>query len=176
MSLVRFGALIVLLQLAASCDAFGHSCTEIGCSDQLSLTLRPNDSAWSDGTYELAITVDDEERTCSFDVPADLPGLGSVAEIRCMPAPSMVWLQQDSTCMETRTNDAVSQTCTPIPGRFTLQTSFDGTPESIAIELERDGRALLSESREPSYSAFQPNGPDCGPGCQQAEIALTFMQ
>lgn len=164
----------VVLSVLAGCDELGHGCTEIGCMDQVALTLRPSDGPWADGRYALTLALDDgSPETCAFELPADLPELGSVREIRCSGAATF-FLQQEATCTETSSDGARHQTCTPVQGRYTLQSSVPGTPRTVSVELTRDGAALIEESLEPSYRAERPNGPDCEPTCRQASLELSW--
>lgn len=49
-------------------------------------------------------------------------------------------------------------------------------PKMLAIELERDGAAILEEESTPSYVENKVNGPDCGPTCRNAAVDFVVTQ
>jgi hypothetical protein len=75
-------------------------------------------------------------------------------------------------CTESRSGDSVSQACTPITGRWTLEISAPGTPRTLHARIERDAELLLDVQRELEYSEHRPNGPHCDPLCKQSELTL----
>ena len=110
---------------------------------------------------------------CTLRLPADLPPRGSAATPQCGIG-SMALLQQDAECTEMRSGDAVSQSCTPLEGRFALSLSIQGTPAAFDLELRRDGQVLVDERIDLEYESSRPNGPDCEPLCRQAHVERTF--
>ena len=163
---------ILLLGSGSCTELLGTSCTEIGCADQASLTLRPASGEWTAGAYELSLTVDGTERRCAFNVPADLPEPRNGRSL-CEQALAM-YIQPETTCTEHRYRDAVSQSCTPIPDRYSASLTLYGTPSALTVVLERDGTTILDESSTLHYQSERPNGPDCEPLCQQASVNLEF--
>jgi len=61
-------------------------------------------------------------------------------------------------------------------GNSGLELSLNTAPKTIAVDLTLDGALILSESSTPSYVESQPNGPDCGPICRQANVDLMVTQ
>jgi hypothetical protein len=57
-----------------------------------------------------------------------------------------------------------------------FQVFLTSTPKMLAIELERDGAAILEEESTPSYTDNMPNGPDCGPACRQGSVDFVVTQ
>jgi hypothetical protein len=150
---------VALLALAAAfgCDV-GESCTEIGCMDGWSLTVREADGSVPAHTVELdidgahiacpAVSLDARFATC-----ADLVTIQLVDEVVCEE--------------RTSSNGDRSQVCTPT-GRFEQMVSVNATPTEVVVML-REGDTVTDErSFEPRYETTQPNGPDCGPTCHQA--------
>jgi hypothetical protein len=169
---VRVLCLGVALFGSGSCGELGQSCTEIGCSDQAALTLRPAGGEWIAGSYELSVTVDGVERRCAFSVPADLPEPRSGRAL-CDPLLPF-YIQPETVCTERRDRDSVSQTCTPIPDRYSGSLTLQGTPAVLVVIVERDGQILSNETLKPAYQASRPNGPGCEPLCRQARAELEF--
>lgn len=63
-----------------------------------------------------------------------------MGEVRCEPALGFpgVQLVPDVECQEQRSEDSVSQSCTPIASRYTLQLGLSGTPLALDPRLTRD--------------------------------------
>lgn len=168
-----FSTLTALAMAVLGSCSDEHACTDIGCSDQASFTLRPAGSHWDDGAYTLEVTFDDTRYSCAFAVPDALPSTGSWQPVDCTPA-LQVYLTPEVDCEEHRNGDTVSQVCTPIPDQYYLQGSIQGTPATLELTLERDSAALLHETRTLTYQTTQPNGPECGPACRQASTEFTL--
>jgi hypothetical protein len=151
-----------------------HSCTEIGCRDSASLSLQTADNHWTSGDYELTIVAGDTSTTCTFRLPEDLPPMGSPKPLNCDPSigSDVSVLSQVYTCTETRTKDAVSQSCTPVADEYTLEVMLPGTPSDVVLRLDRDGTTLVDQTQALTYKESRPNGPDCGPVCQQASVVV----
>lgn len=167
---------VAFVLFAACSQACSHSCTEIGCLDQLSGTIKTADGTWSNGTYVITIATDQTSYTCSMKLPDDFPKRGAVSALTCEPALGL-WglsLQQDSECKEESAGGAVNQSCTPTPDHYTLTFPLDGTPDTMTIQVERDGTVLSDEVFDPSYKENQPNGKGCGPVCRQGAVELTL--
>jgi hypothetical protein len=101
----------------------------------------------ADGDYRVDVTLDGETVSCDFVVPDDRPG---------------------RVCLES--------------GRFLVayvETGFvvtlDVAAERVAIHVERDGVELADIDYEPEYRPTEPNNPECGPRCANAEdLELTL--
>ncbi|MFZ5895766.1 MAG: hypothetical protein ACOY0T_32215 [Myxococcota bacterium] len=162
-----------------ACSGIGGACTEIGCGDEAILSFRtPADTPWSTGSYALVLTYDGVQHACQFTVPDALPMSGSSHAIPCAPDIGYAGVQffQDSKCQTTRNGDSVSQSCTPIPGRYVLQATVLGTPKDIAVIIRRDDAEIINRNLTLQYSITQPNGPECGPTCHQASADVEVPQ
>lgn len=168
---MRTFALFIALGLAG-CDTdvfLGRACTEIGCSDSLTLGFNTADGHWPDGDYRIEFDFAGDERRCSFSLPEALPAqVGSVGEV--CDSSQRGHFSAKTTCMETRTKDAVTQSCTPLPGQWTLALHREGTPKTVSVRVTRDEQEVASVSQTVSYRENRPNGPDCDPLCRQAQI------
>jgi len=159
-----FSALTVGLQ------GCGQGCTEIGCSDQLSGTIKTADGTWPEGTYTSVITTEKGSYTCTLDVPADL---GEIGQASCVPEGGWsMWVEQDSDCTEEVDEDSATSHCTPIPDHYTVHFAIDDTPGAVTVQIERDGVVLGDEDFSPEYEKSQPNGKGCPPVCRQAHVAI----
>jgi len=168
---------VVLTFVAVAVAAFGAcseptTCTDVGCSDGVSFTVRPQGSHWDEGAYSLAVAFEGADYGCTFTVPDALPSAGSWQPLDCTPA-LQAYLTPEVKCEEHKSGDSVSQVCTPIPDQYYLQVSKDGTPATLVVTLQRDGAPLLDDTRTLAYGSVQPNGPECAPSCRQA--AVDFM-
>ena len=162
--------LLLLLPALSSCET--RQCTEIGCSDGASLTLKTTAGTLPDGTYTLSFSVDGQPYTCSFTAPDGLPREpGRIGAASC-DAGFRLNVLPELVCTEYRTGDAVSQSCTPVPDRWYFAATLEGTPAELTVAVERDGVALLDEHRTLAYRDEYPNGPECDPVCRQASAAL----
>lgn len=160
-----------VLYKGAAC-VWPHGCTEIGCSDEVSLTLAFADHKWPDGAYELEVMLDEVKHVCAFSWPEAEPASGSVGLVPCEPSELRAALAQDAECTEERTADAVIQRCAPLPGQYTLRLSSFGTPRQLQLQATRDGERLRELALELEYSELRPNGPDCEPLCRQSSQKL----
>lgn len=173
------GGLLVPFGLPAlgSCQVLGllpHGCTEMGCQDGVELTLRTADGTWPPGAYALTLVVEGTSQSCALMLPGDLPTNGGSTQLACTPNQGSqgAALNSEVTCVEQRSADSVSQSCTPVPGHFTLSAHVAGAPPALDVILTRDGVQLLAQSLAPTYVRTTPNGEDCDPVCQQASVEL----
>ena len=138
------------LLLLCACDAFPPvACTEIGCSDGLTIELNAREGAFTPGTYTVA-AVSDVDEACSFTIGgADdcAEGAGCVTESSC----------EAGFVLETGDDQVV----------FLL-----GSPDSLTLTVDRDGEILLEETFAPEYVETQPNGKNCPPTCRNASAAF----
>jgi hypothetical protein len=131
----------------AACD-FSQTCTDVGCETGLTLSVRRASGTWADGDYVLAAGTE----RCNFSIPRDLPAVGSITRPGC---------------------DGGTQAQL---GNSGLELSLSTTPKTLAVSLTRDRSVILSETSTPRYQESQPNGPDCGPVCRQADVDLAVLQ
>ncbi len=146
-----------------------HACTEIGCSDQASLTVRTARGEWESGDYSFEVVFDASSHSCAFTLPGDAPVGGAWTPLECTPRLDAS-LTPELKCIEQQSGNSSSQTCSVFEGRFYLQASTQGTPAEVRVVLERDGAPLLDETKALSYRTAQPNGPDCEPTCRHASV------
>jgi hypothetical protein len=134
-------------------DDLGKVCTDIGCKNDMSVTLVSSLGIWAEGSYRLRVTLDGQQQTCDFSVPADLPSGIGVTSLDCGRSDFEAGL-----------------------GDYGVSLQFSTKPETLGLELARDGTVLLSDSREPAYEESRPNGPDCEPACKWADFQVIVQQ
>jgi hypothetical protein len=159
-----------------SCGEEAEGCTTAGCLSGFGVTVRPANGPWPDGVYSLTVTKNGTSHVCQVTLPTDLPALGSTSQVACQPplGISGTSLSQDATCTEQATGDAVSQTCTPIPDRYTLSAFVLETPAEVAVNVARDGTVLVERTETLQYQENHPNGPGCEPTCLGANVYVTL--
>jgi hypothetical protein len=134
--------------------------------------LRAAAGHWPAGGYRVELDFEAEQVSCTFNVPAALPANpGAAGTITCGPSVFANFVAR-TVCTEMRTRDAVSQSCTPLPGEWTLELNHPGTPATIKVRVTRDDQEVASLDRSVQYEESRPNGPDCEPLCRQSQIAL----
>ncbi len=135
-----------------------ESCTVLGCGPALSVELGGGQQ--EPGEYEITITADGVETTCSATLPFASCEL-AVSCDRSDPGFSVL----HSGC-----------------ALGTDEHRLDGIewygaaagPEQISVEVRLDGTLIGSGSGAPAYDTFYPNGEDCGPACQQTDEVVTI--
>jgi hypothetical protein len=159
----------------SGCQFDARSCTDVGCVTQATIFLQSPTGAWTPGTYELAVALDDGtggSASCALQVPA-APSPTSPINASCTSEIGLTFLG-DSQCrtLTSDSGDAVSGECLPVPGHFHQELSLPGTPSRVALTLSRDGHVLLQTTVNLAYQNFYPNGPQCGGSCQEASTTL----
>jgi len=169
--------LLGFLAIFDSCEVQG--CTEMACSDGAVLTLRRPDGTLATGAYTLRFTVAGQVHACDFTVPDDLPtNPGQIGNPACdtpsIPAvtPFSLSVLPEMACTETRTQDAISQSCTPVPDHWYFSAVLQGTPSDVSVVVERDGVELMTDQHTFAYRNDHPNGPECGPVCRRSGAEL----
>lgn len=151
-------ALGIALAFSPACGVIEmHSCTEIGCTDATSLQLLR-----SDGTrhpYDVTLVVDGREVICAKPVDT------GASTQTCTDPNISISHEEQANCSETRSGDAVSQTCVP-NGTFIQTIRVQGDPSRVDVTLV-DGSSTFSHSFEPTHTSIEPNGPGCDPICMQ---------
>ena len=156
-----------LLAATAGCIAtpFGKSCTEIGCGDGLSVSIAVEGDGVSSGITTINVMVEGAASSCQVSVdqlnqPVDCGSQLSVT------------LLHTFTC-ESRTSSSgdESESCQP-DGGFELQLSSFGTPAEVSFELVDDAGTATRFDLQPTYEKFFPNGKECDPSCDQAQVEL----
>jgi len=154
------GALLLLAALgcgALSCDGSGigsMACTLIGCEDQFMATLTVDATMVPAGMHTVQVTADGVVASCAFQFPPDV-GLG----VPCSSAFGLT-IVPDQT----------------IAGRFTERITFSGTPSLVEVQQLVGGTVIFDQTVSPTYQMNQPNGPGCGPICEQANVLWTIPQ
>jgi hypothetical protein len=131
-------------------------CTERGCGDSASVTVRREG-----GTIPpLAVVLDVDGRrvTC----PAPIPGGRQI----CDDSRVSVTHYEQADCTETLTMSGPSESCKG-NGRFAQRISLVGTPKRLVVTLSSESLATMERIFEPTYKALRPNGEGCEPLCQQ---------
>ena len=163
-------------------------CTEIGCSDLVSVMVVPRAGTFPPGNHVLEVSTPafTPPMTCKFVVPgaagATAPAPPSLVAPPPAPPPPGNVIVGDCTrglsviispaqrCTTVMRGDAVGQVCEPIPGQFREQITINATPAQLHINQKVDGRVILDRELTPVYREVRPNGPACGPVCRQAQV------
>jgi len=151
---------VISFAVLAAVVAFGcesHDCTEIGCSDVWSLTLRNADGA--PPTYGVVLDIDGTNVVCPA-VSLDM------RYATCADSVS-IQLDDEVVCTERETEDGKSQSCNPT-GRFETRVIVQGTPAEVVATLSDGGTVTDERTFTPRYVETQPNGPECPPFCREA--------
>jgi hypothetical protein len=160
------------LACAGACIG-GRECTEIGCMEGAAISVKTSDGTWPAGKYEMSMSSEGVTHACSITLPDDFPTApGALAQWSCDTNLSPLMFPE-SVCTEVRSGTGVSQSCTPIPGKFVLEISPPGSPASFEIKVLRDQQELLNEQRTLTYVDTEPNGPGCGV-CRRASAELAL--
>ncbi|WP_437591991.1 hypothetical protein [Sorangium sp. So ce1000] len=150
---------------AATAGCAPKRCTEMGCADSFSVTAATADKSWAAGEYTLELTVDGAAVSCAYSWTNTPQAGGSGVFVQCSPTVTVA-IEAVTTCTETVGRNAVSQSCTPVPGQFRQLLTVRGTPARVDVVARRNG-ALFGERRfTPKYQTSYPNGKDCAPACR----------
>lgn len=168
-----FGLMLVLVCLGVWGCIDTRSCTEIGCGTGLNIQVAPSSGSWPDGMYSIQIALDDTQGSCEVRFPEDLPARGAVTTLPCGEG-IQAMIEQRARCVETRSGDAVNQSCTPIVGQYDVIFWLYQEPKHLTLQLQREGDPLLNHDADLQYTENRPNGPECEPVCRQASVELTF--
>ena len=164
MAALRCVALLLALGLNAACGSKTttnspdeepqHGCTNIGCSDGLSITLEPN-ANWPHGRYEFELTINAQPSKCTGTLPLRA----------CSSGPAL-------TCVGAAVRIGESGCALPPSAHGFSELWLDGAPAQISITIRHDERELLQNTLKPTYRRSQPNGPGCPPTCNSAHETL----
>jgi hypothetical protein len=175
------GSGALLLMAALACGALGCGggalawgemvCSDVGCEDQFSASVTMDATQIPAGTHTIDVMADGAAMSCTFSFPPD-PSTGGIAA-QC-PSGLTVLVQPATVCTTTQSRTAASQQCQPIDGKFTESIWVSGTPKMVQVQQLVGGTAILDQTVSPTYQTNEPNGPGCGPICQQASAAWTI--
>lgn len=138
---------------------FSQSCTEIGCMNSASLNIHESD--WTLSPLQLVLSFGDRTVRCDA-VPT---GSG-----KCDDASVWVDAVPLADCVETRTKDAISESCTP-NGKYQYVVIIQElTPARVSVTATRADSSTVAREFELVYERHRPNGPDCEPECENATV------
>jgi hypothetical protein len=164
---VELSVLLALLMGAAGGACTTKACTDIGCQDGFTATLQRADGSFPSGTHQIDVLADGTSLSCRFAFPLETAPGGGTFQPSCPPGLTVtIW--PATTCTQTTTGTAVSQTCQPIPGQFVETIAVSGTPTQVHVWQTVDGTSIVDAAASPSYQEARPNGPGCEPICRQA--------
>jgi hypothetical protein len=159
---------------AAGAGCFSEKvCPTLGCFDNFTATVKRADGSFPTGMHRIEMLADGATLMCAFSFAEESPGIGRAAPT--CPSGLMVTVGNDQTCTETRTGNAVSLRCDPIPGQFVERITLPGTPAQVHVWQYVDDAAVLDAAGAPSYAEVFPNGPECGGACRQASESWTLQ-
>lgn len=118
-------------------------CTEIGCSDGLTILLVADGDGVTAGVYEVGIDADGIVETCTLEISDD-PTV-------CQGGPPCV---PDTTCNALVLLDPDE----------TIQILI-GVAADVTVTVQRDAEPPIEVADAPTYDVISPNGPGCGPAC-----------
>src|SRR4029079_7339589 len=100
--------------VAAGCSS--TACTNIGCTDTFTATVKSADGSFPIGMHRVEILAGGATVTCTVAFAETSPGIGGIFA----PCPSglAVMVGNAQLCTETHMGNSVSQRCDPIPGEF----------------------------------------------------------
>jgi hypothetical protein len=144
----------------------------MACFDGVNFIIGPASGDLIAGTHTITVEADGNVMTCTFDYPlVSLPGGGS-EPIECQNGLSVTIAPLQS-CVEEKSKESTSYTCTPIPNSNQERIFFRGTPNQISVAQSVDGSLILNQTITPTYIASEPNGQGCGI-CRQAKVEWTL--
>lgn len=138
----------------------GRPCTEIGCSDGVDITLVAR--RWKLGAYRFYLDTGNQQVDCTGKLPL----------APCSSGPSLQCL--DNVTGKPVTNVTIGESgCALGPEA----QGFSGihiadTPATVVLEITRDGALVGADKFAVRYQTVQPNGPECGPVCRQANRSV----
>lgn len=141
--------------LNAACF-WGQSCTEAGCWDQASVLVHEGDWTYAAATFE--VMFDGHTVACDSQV---------VGSGTCDNPRVRVQAEQLADCVETKTKDDVTLTCTP-NGKYQYGIFIQGTPARVVVKFTRANGSVEQREFALEYEVTRPNGPDCEPECSNA--------
>ena len=141
---------------SAAVDTEG-ACGTLECSSGLHLSLVAAGDVFDGGRYDVTFAVEGSVESCQFALHnGDSCGLDPVCVI-------------ESTCDGPRIQ--FNFVLVPYTIGLVVGPSI-GEADDVRIDVERDGRSLLSEVLVLRYQDYAPNGSDCEPVCRVAQAEL----
>jgi hypothetical protein len=160
----RAGAgLVFVLGVACSSSSTGptdppRACTLIGCQDGLDVDLTPGNN-WPAGAYVFTIDADAARVTCRGSLP--LPACSAGSAITCDPS-GVVSIVESGCAL-------------PASAHGFPQIRFDAKarPRKVVVTVTRNDGVIGRAELSPEFQRVEPNGPGCGPICNQARARMT---
>ncbi|MDP2314533.1 MAG: hypothetical protein Q8P41_16645 [Pseudomonadota bacterium] len=124
------------------------ACTEIGCADGISLDFRLTEP----GDYTVTAVAGGETVACTASLPFDGtesctgPGYVVISGTELPPADQML----DGMWLET----------------------VEAT--DVHLTIVRSGETVIDEVLAVEYAILEPNGPECGPTCEFAQVDVSL--
>jgi hypothetical protein len=179
--------------ITAGCDELlgSKTCTDVWCGSEAGVVLtRPG--VWANGDYTLEVRLDGQVHVCSFSLPISgklphelrLSGepFDCAPELPSSYRPSAAALYPtpDETQSCRATMDAGLQpplaSCPPLDARYHIELNIAAAPDELGVRLALGDTVLFEQSAAIQYRRFEPNGPECGPVCYQAEVEYTVPE
>lgn len=131
-----------------------RACTEIGCSDGLTLNVDPG-YQWKWGFYEFSFLIDGRSVSCKGQLPLK----------KCEDGPSF-------RCSSDIIQIGESGCALPESAHGISMVQINDNPRRILINVRRGGENVITRTLTADYKESQPNGPGCGPVCTSASYNL----
>jgi hypothetical protein len=150
----------------------GTTCTLVGCTDQLSVSVGNDDGSFPTGLQVLEVTADGVPTSCMFPLPpVQSAGSGGAVFPTC-PNGLTVTLVSDETCPAA--DGGLGDGCAATPKTLRENITLQGAPTMVHFLQTSDGVVVFDWSFSPIYGLNEPNGPSCPPVCHQATAAWGF--
>jgi hypothetical protein len=134
--------------------SLAEACTEIGCSDGLTVSLRPDGDGVTAGSYAVSLDADGVLEDCTLEISTD-PGV-------CLGGPP---------CVPATTCNALVLLTQPEPS-IDLQLAV---ASQVTVTVQRDAEPPVVVTESPSYAIGAPNGPGCPPACAMAQTVVAAL-
>ena len=160
---------VLLFASTAGCGALGRACTEIGCSDSLSVRIAVDGDGVISGVTTINLVVEGAPSSCQLSADQ----LNQVMPCDFQTSAS---LRRAFTCTSMRNADgSETESCESTDG-FEVHLSLSGTPAELSVELVDDAGTATRFDLQPKYEKYFPNGKRCEPVCRTAQIELGPLQ
>lgn len=152
--------LVAMLALPGTgCDS--KECTLIGCGSQFRIDFQR--AEWTPGNYKVEIVADGDALECVATLPLDCD-----APPACPGAPQVLLLL-DGCALDPAEHRIAGL-------EFQEGSSPDTAPKAVQVRVLQDDALLGEGSYMPVYTESFPNGPDCAPGCFQADPVTLALE
>jgi hypothetical protein len=160
------GGLALAGPAAAGCSPAGSSCGDKTCMDGATVDLVSPTGGWKAGTYELTLLVDGNSSSCALKVPAK-PSPTAILAGACTATLTFDLAPQAQCLADAGDVDASPSDCASTAGALKQVLWLPGMPAMVVLTLARDGNMLVQQTIALTYADMHPNGPSCGPTCQE---------